>query len=176
MSKKRIKAMSEEKKELPKIREKWLRLMCERCSHAHEKNGCGGSHLICEEYRRDCLFWSRKLRGEIEKRESFDDAFRLAFEKMGYANHRHESQKFSCSFGVFNFYGSSIMAWPFVHYIMCSLGWGLSEVEEEIIRLGKEGILRFPGSPPLGEEHLQKISVGIYGRSGAITWRNHPKL
>ena len=146
-------------KNLPfKVQEKWLRSICERCTHAYEKNGCGGSSLFSDEYRRDCLYWSRKLRGKIEQCDTFDVAFRKAFEKMR----------------SFYFYGPTVIAWEFAHYIMIALGWGLSEVEEEIIKKSnqKDHPLYFPGSPPCADDHLQKIEVGsAYGRTGYITWR-----
>jgi len=156
--------MSEKMKDncLPfKVREKWLRSICERCSHAYEKDGCGSSLLISEEYLRDCLLWSRKLHGKIERCDTFDEAFRKAFEKMR----------------SFYFYGPTVNAWIFAHYIMIALGWGLSEVEEEIRKMSnqKDRPLAFPGSPPDADDHMQKIDVGgVYGRSGYITWRKKP--
>jgi len=146
-------------KNLPfKVREKWLHSICERCKHAYEKNGCGSSLLFSEEYRQDCLYWSRKLHGKIERCGSFDEAFRKAFEKSR----------------SFYFYGRTVRAWEFAHYIMIALGWGLSEVEEEIIKKAnqKDRPLYFPGSPPDADDHLQKITLGsAYGRSGYITRR-----
>ena len=147
-------------KNLPfKVREKWLRSICERCSHAYEEHGCGSNSLISEEYRRDCLYWSRKLHGKIEQCDTFDEAFRKAFENNE---------------GSFYFYGPTVNAWEFAHYIMIALGWGLSEVEEEIRKKSnqKDRPLYFPGSPPDADDHLQKIDVGsAYGRTGYITWR-----
>jgi len=151
----------EEQKGLPfKVREKWLRTICERCAHAFEQYGCNYSGSG-EEYRKDCLHWTRKLRGKIEPCSSFDEAFRTAFDRSK----------------SIEWYGYPVVnAWELAHYIMNALGWSLSEVEAEIRNIEK-GVLDFPGSPPFAENHYQKIDVGsIYGRTGYIGWRTYPVL